>query len=113
MNYDQPDLFLHPTAPHNGTETSRDAAESILEHVNGMCRKVYDCVAAMPGGLTCEQVEQITGMKHQTVSARIRDLTTCQPPLLIIGKDENHEVIRRPTASGRTARVYFSAECVK
>ena len=106
----QHSLFNHATAPHNGTETSREAAESILPKVNSMCRQVYDCIASMPGGLTCEQVEQILSMKHQTVSARIRDLSTCQPPLIVVGKDENHEVIRRATASGRTARVYFAAE---
>jgi hypothetical protein len=103
-------LFNYATAPHNGTETSREAAEKILPKVNSMCRQVYDCIAAMPGGLTCEQVEQILGMKHQTASARIRDLASCQPPLIVAGMDENHKMIRRPTSSGSTARVYFRAE---
>ncbi len=107
------DLFNTPTAPHCGTETSRDAAESIKPHVNAMAAKVLHCIAGMPGGLTCEQVEQITGLKHQTASARIRDLATCEPPLIVVGVDQEGNVIRRPTSSGRTARVYFSAEAAQ
>ena len=106
-------LFNTPVAPHNGTETSRDAAESIKPHVNAMAAKVLKCISQMPQGLTCEQVEQILGMKHQTASARIRDLATCEPPLIVIGVDEDHKIIRRKTSGGRTARVYFSAEAAQ
>ena len=110
MTYTDLPLFNTPTAPHNGTETSIEAAESIKPNVNAMARQVLDCIRSMPGGLTCEQVEQILGMKHQTASARIRDLASCQPPFIVVGVDQNHKVIRRPTSSGRTARVYFAAK---
>ena len=110
MTFTDLPLFNTPVAPHNGTETSRDAAESIKPHVNTLAAKVLHCIAGMPGGLTCEQVEQITGLKHQTASARIRDLATCEPPLIVIGVDQDGNVIRRPTSSGRTARVYLATE---
>ena len=49
-------------------------------------------------GLTCEEVEVQLNMKHQTVSPRIRELV--QSGFLEITKQ------RRPTSSGRSARVY-------
>lgn len=109
MDADQFLLFNHPTAPHNGADTSRDAAASIVDQVNGMCRDVLHAIRNAEDGLTCDEVEQLLGMKHQTASARIRDLTSCQPALLeqrmnvLTGKPA-----RRLTRSGRTARVYYA-----
>ena len=109
MQEHQSALFNHPTAPHNGTDTSRDAAASIIDQVNGMCRDVLRAVRQAEDGLTCDEVEQLLGMKHQTASARIRDLTTCQPALLEQRLDEaTGKFARRATRSGRTARVYYA-----
>ena len=58
-------LFAYATAPHNGTQTSTEAAEAIKPHVNTLCRRVLDCIASMPAGLTCDQVEMITSLSHQ------------------------------------------------
>ena len=108
MDANQFSLFNHPTAPHNGTDTSRDAAASIVDQVNGMCRDVLRAIREAEDGLTCDEVEQLLGMKHQTASARIRDLTSCQPALLEQRLDEaTGKFARRATRSGRTARVYY------
>ncbi len=44
-----------------------------------MCKQVLEAVRSCPSGLTCEQVEQLLGMKHQTASARLRDLMCLEP----------------------------------
>jgi len=103
-------FFNIATAPHNSTETSQEAAESILPSINSMCRQIYDSIEAAPNGRTCDEVEKILHMKHQTASARIRDLAKCQPPLIEVGRDAEDNVIRRRTSSGRSARVYFCTE---
>ena len=36
-------LFNYPIAPSNKTETSKDAAESIKDKINGMCLEVLRC----------------------------------------------------------------------
>ena len=109
MQAHQASMFNHPTAPHNGTDTSRDAAASIVDQVNGMCRDVLRAIREAEDGLTCDEVEQLLSMKHQTASARIRDLTSCQPALLEQRLDqETGKHARRATRSGRTARVYYA-----
>ena len=109
MQAHQASLFNHTTAPHNGTDTSRDAAASIVDQVNGMCRDVLRAIREAEDGLTCDEVEQLLSMKHQTASARIRDLTSCQPALLEQRLDQaTGKPARRATRSGRTARVYYA-----
>ncbi len=105
----QTDLFNYPTVPHNHTDPSIDAANSIKKQVNGMCADVLHAVRCSPHGLTCDEVEGILGMKHQTASARLRDLITCQPPYVEFRNDpETGKPLRRPTKSGRTARIYYA-----
>jgi hypothetical protein len=102
-------LFNHPTAPHNGTDTSRDAAESIRFQINGMCRDVLEIIRECRLGLTCEQIEQLLEMKHQTASARLRDLMEMHPSPLEFRLDEKTgKPQRRVNSSGRTARIYFA-----
>ena len=101
-------LFNYTVVPSNETETSKDAAESIKDKVNGMCLEVLRCVRSHEEGLTCDQVEEILGMKHQTASARLNDLSKCQPAFLQHRFDSSTgKPLRRPTRSGRTARIYF------
>ena len=101
-------LFNYPVAPSNKTETSKDAAESIKDIINGMCLEVLRCVRNYEEGLTCDQVEEKLGMKHQTASARLNDLSKCQPAFLQHRFDSSTgKPLRRPTRSGRTARIYF------
>jgi hypothetical protein len=109
MDHSDLPLFNFPTAPHNGTDTSRDAAESIRSQINGMCRDVLEKVRDCPSGLTCEQIEQLLGMKHQTASARLRDLMEMNPSPLEFRPDlETGKPQRRVNSSGRTARIYFA-----
>ena len=113
MTFTDLPLFNHQTVAHNNTETSAEAAESIKPVLGHLQNKVLDAfMAAGPMGLTTEEAEQILGLKHQTCSARVNELSKCQPPYLVLGQDEAHRIIKRPTSSGRSARVYFAAEAV-
>ena len=103
-------LFAYATAPHNGTETSAAAAESIKPHVNTLCRRVLDCIASMPAGLTCDQAECILNLSHQTCSARFRDLASSQPPSIQKLVLEDGSYAKRKTRSGRSAFVYIATE---
>lgn len=110
MTFDDLPLFNTPSPAHNGTETSRDAAESIKPHLNALCLKVLAAVQQAPDGHTCEELEHLTGMKHQTCSARLNDLANCQPPLVTFDcNTPDGKPRRRRNTSGRTARIYFAA----
>lgn len=50
-------------------------------------------------GLTCDEVEFWTGLKHQTASARVHDLSR-EGKILVDGRT-------RKTSSGREAAVYI------
>ena len=86
-----------------GPATSNEAAASLdPDHLGRLARRVYDeisyAVANGGTGLTCDQVEQIVGGSHQTVSARVNEL-----------RDKGYIVdsgARRPTRSGRKATVW-------
>ena len=104
MNYE-------PTPPHvSNSETSLEAAQSIKPNVSKIRGEVLKCIKEMPSGLTCDQVECITGLSHQTCSARFRELASCQPPLIhkLLMDDGNYA--RRKTRSGRGAYVYIATE---
>ena len=92
------DLFGYPYSPgYEDVDTSREAAASIAGHVAAMCAKVY-AEFVICGTATCDEIEARLGMRHQTCSARIRDL-------VLMGKlvDTGQ---RRLTRSRRSARVY-------
>ena len=105
-------LFAVNTTPAHvrNCETSLDAAESIKPAVPHLQKRVLDCVAPMPGGLTCDQVECITGLSHQTCSARFRELASCQPPLIKKLILDDGTFARRKTRSGRAAYVWIATE---
>ena len=107
--YDLGILLYNGTIPHvQGSQTSELAAESMEKSISGLRRDVLDCVSARPDGATCDEVEQILSMRHQTASARCREL-------VLMGKLERRldpttgKEIRRLTRSGRTASVLFAA----
>jgi predicted ArsR family transcriptional regulator len=62
--------------------------------------RVLDTIRTRPS--TCDDIERLLGLSHQTASARINELV------------REHEIIdsgaRRPTKSGRKARVYKALE---
>lgn len=82
----------------SGSDTSSAAARSMDPHA-GPCRAaVYQRVKTAPEGATCDEIEQALRMRHQNVSARLRELVLAGA---IVDSGS-----RRPTRSGRRARVY-------
>lgn len=83
MTKPEQDLFGFEPAPRypetpgfvNGSETSEDAARR-YEPVAGTERaRVLNYVAGCGAhGATCDEVEEAIGLKHQTASARLREL---------------------------------------
>ena len=104
-------LFHTSTTPAHvrGSATSREAAESIQPDVGRIQALVLGCIRRHPDGLTCDQAEVITGLSHQTCSARFRELSSCQPPFIQKVPTEDGKFLRRPTRSGRGAYVYKAA----
>lgn len=80
------------------SDTSEAAADSIEGSVTALRKKVLEAIAGAEDGATCDQIEVALHMRHQTASARVRELA-------LMGYIEDTGV-RRPTRSGRTARVY-------
>lgn len=99
-------------APHvEGSDTSEGAARSIEGQKLTLRDRVHQAlidaregsVSGLPGGtyrygLTDDEIEVLTRLKHQTASARRRELV-----LLGLVVDSGH---RRPTRSGRPATVW-------
>jgi len=103
-------LFNHPTAPYvRGSETSREAADSIKPHANTLCRKILDSIVLSTSGLTCDEAERHLQLSHQTCSARFRDLSSCQPPLIRKAFNPDGTLLKRPTRSGRKAQVFIAS----
>lgn len=93
-----------PTPPFaEGRETSMLAALSVAEHTSALRWKVYRLIAKEGlEGLTCDEVEILTGLKHQTASARVYEL---HKGGYIVDSDK-----RRKTRSNRDAIVWVSFE---
>lgn len=97
----------YPKAPGyvKGSETSKEAAESVEKHVTGLARKVLDFIEARgKWGATSDEIEIDLDMRHQTASARVREL-------FLKNKIDRTE-IKRKTRSGRNAFVYRVREGV-
>ena len=81
------------------TNTSKEAAESIRNLVVTWRETVRLLIEKRPEqGLTCDEIEVIANMRHQTASARIRELFLAGK---IVDSGE-----RRVTRSGRNAVVW-------
>ena len=109
-----PSTMISP--PHNGTETSRMAAEEIKPHRQRMCDDILVLLRKFPRGLTCAQIEGIAEMKHQTASARLKELRQDYEPQLVEYRiDEvTKQWIRRENEPGkRTAMVNFISKAGK
>ena len=81
------------------SDTSRSAAESMQASLGELQQLVLDLVRRSgKHGITCDEVETEAALRHQTASARLRELVL---------KDVICDtMIRRPTRSGRLAAVY-------
>lgn len=89
-----------PYPPFNATDTSQAAAATVAPDTATMRAHVEQCVQRSgPYGLTCDDVEQRLGLRHQTASARLWELHHKLGVIADSGR-------RRRTASGRLAIVY-------
>lgn len=77
-------------------ETSQAANASIDK--GAIRAKVMETIKAARDGMTCDEVEALLGMSHQTASARVHELGK-MGQIVDSGK-------RRPTRSGRFATVW-------
>jgi Fic family protein len=59
--------------------------------------RIRNVISESRDGLTCDEVEVLTGLKHQTASARIRELA-------LLGVIQENG--KRPTRSGRNAVIW-------
>jgi hypothetical protein len=81
--------------------TSEDAAASIEGSANSLRGMIWRCAFEFNlHGITCDEIEEQLGMRHQTASARIRELELSSD---LIKTDR-----KRPTRSGRGAFVYIA-----
>jgi hypothetical protein len=62
----------------------------------------------MPRGSICEEIEQLLGMRHQTVSARRTDLRAAGYTDYL--RDADGEPLRRLTSTGSPAAVEIATE---
>lgn len=86
---------------HNGTDTSRAAAASMVQHAPAIRARILDFITSRGvNGASCDEIEQELGISHQCSSARLTELR------------KNVDVIdmgeRRVTRSGRKAIVWVS-----
>lgn len=88
--------------PHNGVDTSIEAARSIAPEARTLRMRVHGFISLRgQRGATCEEVERQLGIPHQTASARITEL---------VARDAIYRTgSKRPTSSGRMAGVYLAS----
>ncbi len=95
-------------------EESRDAFESLgPEEISRQEKLVIEAIGQSPtsddGGLTCDEAEQLTGLPHQSCSARFTALKRRGVLVWRPNPDKPEKPIKRPTRSGRDARVWWLA----
>lgn len=90
----------YPDEPgYSDPDSSRRAAEEIAVEAPALREKIWRHIAALgDAGATCDEVEVTLNMRHQTASARIRELVLAGRLI------DNNE--RRRTRSKRWANVY-------
>lgn len=90
--------------PSVNVDTSRAAAASLNRGGRQYnARRIYDLLRdadARRVGLTCDELEQALGLKHQTCSSTLRVMEQAQPPIV------EKTSARRRTRGGRKAIVY-------
>jgi hypothetical protein len=91
----------HAPARRLGPDTSQKAAEAALGASGTQRRAIYELIVSH-GGLTADEVSQLTGWPPQSVTARINGLLN-DGWLVDSGQ-------RRNTRWGREARVYTHAK---
>lgn len=91
--------------PHVARDTSAAAADAIQSRARQLREQVRAEVARSgKHGMTCDEVEALLEMRHQTASARIREL-------VLTGRLHDSRK-RRATRSGRQAIIWVAeVEC--
>lgn len=92
--------FYDGTPPHEDVDTSVLAAHEILEISKTMREAIYLCLLYSDGH-TDDEVEKILGMRHQTVSARRREL--------VLGGRVKESGEYRKTRHGKWAKVWIAS----
>lgn len=87
-----------PAAPHNGTRTSRAAAEGVKPTQLQMVRDFLDAVG--PKGATREQIHLGTGLKESAVCGRIDQLRK-------LGEIVEPNGMERKTSAGKAAQLIY------
>jgi hypothetical protein len=88
-----------------GSDTSRDAAKRSDNSAGAIRIKILNYIESTGSrGATCDEVEETMQLKHQTASARIRELVL-DDKIIDTG-------LRRKTRSGSGARIYVPVEKV-
>jgi predicted HTH transcriptional regulator len=82
---------------HGGNPQSVEANEIITFLKKPMRNKIYDLISISPHPLSCEEIEEILTLYHQTASARISELKRAGK-IMQVGLKENR--------SGCKAAVY-------
>ena len=97
MSEKQEDLFGVPYV--KGSDTSKEAAESMSPHVGRIANLVLGYIVRQGiRGATCDEIEVELNLIHQTASARVNELAKRG---MIVDRG-----YRRPTRSGRRATVW-------
>jgi len=87
-------------------ETSREAAAS-LDRVSLRANILILLCRLGAHGATCDEIEERTGMKHQTVGPRLLELRKLG---LVVADVKDGRAVTRKTRSGRPAVVWIAAE---
>jgi hypothetical protein len=97
-----PPTLYDGSPPSEDSDTSRAAAKSMTVTSNSMRGQVLSIIDRyLVTGRTDDELEEYTGWRHQTVSARRREL-------VLLGKVKDSGK-RRKTRSGRSATVWVVA----
>ena len=93
--------------PHEEPETSREAAKGMTGAAGHLQLIVLEAIrAAGADGMTDDEIEVKTGLRHQTASARRRELYL--KGYIRYRRGATGEKTRRKTRSGRSAFVFVS-----
>lgn len=90
-----------PELPFSNTDTSLDAAKSVQYSAGSIRSRVFRFIKSCGKyGATDDEIEIWSGMRHQTISARRREL--------VLNDSITYSGIKRNTRSGRKAQVWVA-----
>jgi hypothetical protein len=109
MSEEQPNspFELPGDAPHNGESTSIEAAEAIKPLLTGLRAQIFKVLETAEDGLTCAEVEQMLGIKHQTCSPRLKELVEQVKKAKFCFDPDGEPIKRRSPGSRSKSKVYY------